>query len=280
MKKRLSGFLQQLGSKRLLYMACGVLAVLVVAFAAGSVYARYAHREAGAGAVTAKNFYFSSDYLTNDGAVYALNAGTGGKASVTFSIRNWEDALRISNHDIKYQVTVTEGENPFFSKEDTLIAITDPAIAAVEQSVTLTDLLPGKNYTVTVTTQPIDGKGYSETLSATFSVLPLKNNVYMHLDTKDPAVVVLTVWTENVVGDAVITVPAKLIPDGTDPVQQSINNYSTGGYTEFTVVDTESFDAPYSSRTYRFFVDDSSYDLSVIHVTVNGTEAEKKFTIG
>ena len=279
MKKQLSGLLQQLGKKRMLYMTCGVLVVLVAAFAAGSVYGRYAHRESGVGAVTAKNFYFSSDYLTNEGAVYALNAGTDGTASVTFSVRNWEDALRISDHDIKFLVTVTEEGSQISAKEHTLTAVTEP-LTAVKQSITLSELQPGKNYTVTVTTQPIDGKGYSETLSATFTVLPLKSNVFMHLDTSDPAVVVLTVWAENVVGSAVVSVPAGLIPDGTDPVQQSIDNYSAGEYTAFAVTDTGSFAAPYSSRTYRFFVDDPGYDLSAIHVTVNGIKAEKKSTIG
>ena len=279
MKKRLSGLLCQMGKKRMLYMTCGVLVVLVAAFAAGSVYGRYAHRESGVGAVTAKNFYFSSDYLTNEGGAYSLNAGADGRASVTFSIRNWEDALRISDHDIKFLVTVTEGETQLSSEEHTLAAVTEP-LTAVEQSITLTKLRPGKNYTVTVTTQPIEGKGYSETLSATFTVLPLKNKVFMHLDTSDPAGVVLTVWTENVAGAAVIGVPAGLIPDGTDPVQQSIVNYSAGKYAEFTATDTESFKAPYSSRTYRFFVDDPGYDLSKIHVTVDGIEAEKKSTIG
>ena len=253
-----------------------VLIILLLGLAAGGVYAKYVYSNAATGTVLAREFYFSSDYLSADGAAYTLNPGT---TEVTFELRNHGDSLRYSSDDIVYKISVTGTDATETTPTSVSLSVGGKNIQSGETqedsplkkdekssiTITMSDLLDGHTYTVTATgtggykvgdDYKNDGKGgYSETLTATFSVLSAGTGVYMHLDTTNSAYVVLTVWTENVTGDATIMFPDDLIPDSTDPILATIQNYNieTGMYTGTSFSDNTSFDNPYSSRTYRFF---------------------------
>lgn len=282
--KKIAVFLKSADKKRTLHIIYGVLAVFVLIFTVGSVYARYIYSDAGASPITAKDFYFSSNILSQACPTYELNAGGTGKATVTFQIRNYVDELRVSTHDISYEVTVTEGAT-LSATSGVLDGSTDAAPLKVFDEITVSNLEAGKTYTLSVRSVQSGGKGFTQTLSATLKVLPTDDSVYMHLDTSDPAFVVLTVWTKDVSGTAKITFPDGLIPDTTDPVilAANITNYNslTDVYAGATFEDAVSFSGVYASHTYRFFIADTenTYVVSQFSVVVGGETAVSKNSI-
>lgn len=198
--------------------------------------------------VTAKTFYFESNYLTEDNHTYKLNSGT---ASVSFDLYNYENALRFSEVDSTYTIVVTSADDSFTIDGE---SITQKTISAdggtkIDHTVTLGNLKNGQTYKVTVTA---DG-GYVKTLSATFEVAPSREGFFMDVDNSNEHYVILTVWTENVYGEIEIAVPDGLIPDQTDPLLKNINNYTEGEYQGFTVIDRKNFMTTYCSHSYRFF---------------------------
>lgn len=238
-----------------------LLVILLLALAAGGVYARYVYKNIDTGTVTAREFYFTSDHLTKSGATYTLNPGT---TSVTFTLKNYADEIRRSNDDISCAVTTTGGT---LSAEE--VSLSAAANNAAE--ITLSGLVDGQTYTVMAT----GTAGYEETLKATFTVLSAGTKVYKHLDTTDPAYVLLTVWTENVAGTASITFPTGLIPDSTDPIMKDIKNYTADAYIGTTFTDNTSFSNTYSSQTYRFFKTSGTYTVEQFAVVVNEVTAEE-----
>ena len=248
--------------KRSMLIIYIVLALIVLAFVAGSVYAKYVFSKNGDGTLTAKSFYFSSDYLTADGAEYDLNPGT---TSVSFTLKNCADDLRFAEDDIAYTVTSTGGT---LSAENG--TLTGGEVNS--EMITLSGLQPGKSYTVTA----VGKAGYQQTLSATFEVLADPQEAYLNLSSTDNYVL-LTVWTRNLTGEAVISFPAGLIPDNTDPVMAGIANYNkdTFAYDAGTLTDAASFGAAYSSHTYRFFKETvgQPFTASQFTVTVGGKTA-------
>lgn len=264
--------------KRTALIVYMVLAVILLAFVVGTVYARYIYSKDRTGTVTSREFYFSSDYLTEKGGEYILNPGTD---EVSFTLQNHADALRFSENTLTYSVSV-EGEG--VSVDPAGGTLTAGQIS--DAVITLSGLTDGQSYTVTATgrssyfdpdgTEKTDGQGgYVKTLKATFTVSESGGNVYRHVaDTSGSPYVVLTVWTENVTGTASIQFPDGLIPDGTDPALADIRNYSTatGEYSGSTFEDDDSFAQAYSSRTYRFFKA-ADYEGGAFTVTVGGEDA-------
>jgi hypothetical protein len=201
--------------------------------------------------VTAKTFYFESNYLTEDNHTYKLNSGT---ASVSFDLYNYENALRFSEVDSTYTIVVTSADDSFTIDGE---SITQKTISAdggtkIDRTVTLGNLKNGQTYKVTVTA---DG-GYVKTLSATFEVAPSREGFFMDVDNSNEHYVILTVWTENVSGEITVNVPAGLIPDVTDLILADVENYSDGAYESFSFTDSNSFSETFASRSYRFFKTD------------------------
>ena len=266
-----------------------VLLLIAVLALGGGVAAKYVFGASGGENVySAEEFYFTSNMLTVEGASYILPANT---TAIEFSLSNHEDKLRVSDSDIEYKIKVTNKSKmlSFLSAKSTddwyrLDRGNPDPMTTVQVKVNSTlieglTLEPGNTYTVEV-----EGKaGYKKILKADFTISEADAKVYKHLE-KDSsgAYVLLTVWTENVAGDAKISVDvAGLIPDTTDPVQAGVTNYTGTGYGAFDFTDggeSGSFKEAYSSRVYRFFVD-SAADIGNITegsftVTVGGKTAE------
>lgn len=244
-----------------------ILVLTVILVTLGGVYAKYI--KAGSTdpiQVTSKNMYFTSDYLTEDGAEYTI---TGDK--VTFQLRNYPDALRTSELNVEYTVTVSggatvkikpEGQSEFSDGESGELSSTKSCYVDVE----ISGLKSGQTYTVTA----VGKNGFEQTLSATFTVKAAENQVFYRVEQTD-YYVLLTVWTQNVKGDATISLPTGLIPDNTDSILSGVKT----GQGSFT--DLSSFkDNMYSSRTYRFFKPIAGVTwYGEFSVTVDGTDATK-----
>ena len=245
-------------------------ALLAIAAIFGGVYAKYIRSRSSDGHISAPNFYFESDYLVDGGKEYTINSSVN---SITFSIKNFADDYRVSEVDIVYTVMVKEGENDFANvtyakKVDGVSHAHDGKMEKgkfSEVAVTLSDIKAGQTYTVTV-----KGKGgFEKTLSATFNVNPAEDKVYKHISQTEHYVL-LTIWTENVSGEAEIRMNLSgLIPDSTDA---RMDGWKVGIHLSDEVyTDATTFkDTKYSSHTYRFFkkTDGTEYTLDNFTVTV------------
>ena len=251
-----------MGKRIILPLLLILVSVAILATFSG-VYAKYVktlHKQQGL--VTSQVMYFESDYLSAEGAEYTISG-----ESVTFELRNYPDALRVSELEVTYEVSVTGGAT---IKINGTAAATGTLAANSKQTdtVEISSLQRGKTYTVTAT-----GKnGFVRTLSATFTVQAAETQVFKRVEQTEHYVL-LTVWTQDVRGTAIIQPPASLIPDNTDPILAGV---ATGGA---SITDSQSFAAPYSSRTYRFFIsntDTAKYSADSFTVTVGETTAEKE----
>ena len=234
------------------------LALAVTCATFSGVYAKYVKTvDGGTSTVTSEVMYFESDYLTEQGASYTITGN-----SVTFHLTNYPDALRHSELDVSYTVTV-EGGGALSSNQGTLSASDRSEVA-----ITLSNLQPGKTYTVAA----VGRNGYEKTLKATFTVKAEEKQVFKRVEQTE-YYVLLTVWTQNVTGDVSVTFPTDLLPDNTDPQLTGITAASG------TFSDDTSFDAAYSSRTYRFFkTTNTTYTATDFSVTVGTTTAVTETT--
>jgi len=241
-------------SRRTIIIAVVVFYIIII----GSVAAKYIFNENGQNLLHSKLFYFSSDLLAEDNPKYVLNSN---QTDITFKVGNNKDKLNFSEVDIKYTVTVKCDGADFYTTEGVLA---NGMLSTAD--ITLTGLQKGKKYTVTAT----GVGGYEKTLTAELTVSTDEENIYKHLDTSDPAFVLLTVWTKNIAGRVDIKVPDGLIADNTNPILEGIDNYDAPNYVAFDIEDTTSFTKTYSSYAYRFFKStESSYDADNFDVTLN-----------
>lgn len=221
---------------KLIVSAALVIAILL---GVGGVYAAYRKQSTQYGSVTAPTFYFESDFLTEAGKLYNVSAGT---TSVSFTLRNSADDLRVSADDITYTLVSTGGT----------LSVSEGTFAggvASSATITLSNLESGQEYTVTATADA----GFVKTLRATFRIESPATNLYMNTDASDASFVLLTVWAEDIFGDVTVAVPAGLIPDNTDPVMADVENFEDGTYVGVDFVDATSFTSSYCSHVYRFF---------------------------
>ncbi len=244
-----------------------IIAIVAVAVVSvGGVMAKYVYETFGRNVVAAKEFYFSSNLLSVEGKEYVLNSNA---SEISFFIGNNADNLRYSESDIKFTVSV-ETDAAVQPIVDTPAGVI-PADGVNRAVITISNIVQGARYTVTA----VGEAGYMQTLTASFSLAPDGENAYMTL-AEDPLgnYLLFTVWTEDMIGEVEIQFPAGLIPDSTDPILNSVVNYventeGLGFYAEGKFTDRDSFALKdYSSRTYRFFVDDASsvtvYDFTAI----------------
>ena len=247
---------------RKLLLGTGAILLSLALFLTGRTLSKYVNEREQNASIKAAGFYFESNYLTEDTHEYKLNYNT---QSVEIELYNFENALRISQIETKYTVSV-ETEDASFSLTDNVY--TAKALEAVTSKVVLNGLKAGYQYKVTVKAQG----GYEKTLSAIFAVANAPDSVYMNIENTDHFVL-LTVWTEDVKGTASIGVPAGLIPDATDPSLKGVTNYTNDKYTEFSFVDATSFVNEFASHSYRFFKT-ADYQSGEFSVIVNGVTAE------
>ena len=238
----------------------GVFVLLLVTLVAIPVVAKYIHERNEAGSVTADQFYFTSEQLKKEGAVYNLNAAT---ETFTFTLNNFKTALQYSDMELSYTVTTTGGSFENGSAVTTTGGTLTPG-AANSATLTLYGLQPGTSYTLTA----VGKNGFSETLTATLHVAAAETRAYKHLDASlgHPQYVDLTVWTEFLQGDANITFPDGLLIDNTDPQMATwAPNYTGSAYVGGTRTDDDNFKSGlvYSSYTYRFFKVDPAAAFTV-----------------
>lgn len=262
-----------------------IIALIVVAssIASGGVIAKYAQtRKDQTSHVTAKQFYFESDYLVEnviEGAqgFYHLNSTV---ESVSFNLYNFqremcadpdcENCAFTSQVNCNYTVNVTSDDADFTLSAEQFSA---PANTKTTQTVTLSDLKPGYSYQVSVTANG----GYTKTLYATFSVDKESDGFFMNV-AETETYILLTVWTKgNVVADpetgVTVTFPAGLIPDSTDPILAAVKNYEGNTYVGKSFTDKNSFQSASSSRSYRFFKTDG-YTAGSFTVKMGDASAE------
>lgn len=252
-------------------------ALLVITSVLGGVYAKYVSSQGTDGTVSAPIFYFESDLLMlqSKGKEYTLNSST---ETISFSIMNFADDYRVSEVDIVYDIEVESNDSTFeltINEEDKKSGINDSEVkegaftkdTKKTDTIILSNIKAGETYTVTV-----KGKGgFEKTLSATFKVNDAETNVYKYIEQTEHYVL-LTVWTENASGTAVIDVMEMekpgLIPDNTDARMSTWRS----GWDSYE--DSTSYTA-YSSHTYRFFKETAGtgYTVDDFTVTVGGKEA-------
>lgn len=243
--------------------------LLVLLLAVGGVFAKYVYDSGGMNLLSAKEFYFTSNLLTENTAKYVLNSTT---TEISFTLGNNADKLRFSQDDIKYEITVECKSGESYSEEN--IKYGDDQLVLVgngvdQTTVTLQNLKMGETYIVTATGRA----GYKQILKAEFFVSDKEENVYKHLYTSNSAYVLLTVWTENVTGSLKIGVTKEgLIPDNTDPALRNVFNYNDGEYGTMEITDSDNYKAAFSSYTYRFFVSgSSSYSVEDFNVFIENS---------
>lgn len=223
-------------------------------FFAGNTYARYMQTSVQEGTAQAAEFYFNSDLLNGSNHVLAPQT-----TSITFTLENAADKLRISQVDIEYSIETDGGT---LSKTSGILK----ADAAEAQTITLSNLEAGKTYTVSATGE----NGYEKTLTATFTVLNEESAVTKKVENK-AGYVELTVTAQNFTGDIDITFPESLNADNTDALMQYV--FSN------TFTDSTSFqNGGKTSYVYRFFpenADDAlTYTESDFSVLYNGVQAQ------
>ena len=212
-----------------IYIAAAIILLSLV----GNVIAKYSYSTHGQSVVSAQEFYFTSDILDAYGTVYNLVPIT---ENVEIKLMNHADALRFSEQDIEYTVSLKEGETVVAAKSGVI-----PGNAVSSATVTF-PVESGKTYVVTAT----GNAGYVQTLTATIVVLPKSKNLYKSAENTN-AYVALTVWSQDVSGDLTVDFPEGVIPDNTDDAMKDV--LTSDG--EFT--DSVNFDEAFSSHTYRFF---------------------------
>lgn len=250
-----------------------VLLLILVCVSITGVSARYIQQRDVNVLARAKMFYFTSDMLTENGAVYELNPQT---TSVTFSLRNHIDAFRETEGQIQYKVYVYTNGN---KNPETLVK--RAALNAENKTDEITFAVSMGNEYRVVAESLCEGPegGYVKTISATFIVIDEPTGLYKHISGWDLHVVQLTVWTEAVEGDVTVRFPAGLVPDATDSLLAGVINYSNGTYLTGEVPAVRF--GEFASRTYRFFKDDpmAKYHVSDFGVFLEDDDGDLKAAV-
>ncbi len=213
----------------------------------GMLVAKYFNEKTSDGLVKAYNFYFTSNLL--DGKEHTLAPGS---TEITFTLGNHEDDLRYSEVEITYEVTVNNGA----TVKDNTGTGTLASGSVKDAEITISDLQPGKTYTVTA----IGKGGYSKTLTATIVVPENAVQLYYQKDASADEYTLLTVWNEgDKAGD--VTIKYTGSPDNTNPNMTAwIKSESNTQKSETVTIE------PHESKVFRFF--------DATEITVDGAEAK------
>lgn len=239
---------------KLLILFCIVMAMSAV------VAAKYIDQTANNDAVTAKEFYFTSDIL--DGQAHKITADQSDQtAKINIQLTNHADELRFSEVDIDYVVTLKDQTNG----KDIALNNTNSANATGkigkgkcnEKSVTISGLEPGKTYEITATTN----NTYRKTLKGTVEVSDTDNKIHQKiLDEKE--YIEVTIWTVDYSGEIKLEYPQGLIPDNTDEWMAAAKSATDTSQT--LTLESDKIKEN-TSHTFRFFKEntDSTYNVRV-----------------
>lgn len=229
-----------------LFLLCGFV---ILAMIFGGLYAKYVHQESEKKAPIAEKFYFTSDYLSQDGKTYTLASNT---KQLEFELRNYQDDLRSSDSDIKYTYVVKRDGTQVQTDTGTIPKKTD---SGNKVQITINDLTAGK-YTVTATAE----SPFQKTLSAVFTVPKESQDLeYKVSDSQQSAYASLQISTDAYDGAIKIQWPAGLIPDSTQKIFENTKNLQNGKY---AAGDIKVQVKKYTAYTYRFFKEDIDKDYS------------------
>ena len=250
------------------YIVVGIILCALV----GNALAKYFQTSSNPSTFKAMDFYFTSDLL--DEGTHVLSSGVD---SVSFSLWNYADALRVSEVEVDVtEVQISGPGNPVITFNDAQRTL--GASLPKELSVTVSGLVPGNTYVIeaTATGGRVNGVGgYVQTISGTIIVPELENALYTYFQSQG-SYVLLTVWSEGYSGNVTIDIPDGVIPDYTDSV---IRTAVTGGeFEDNKFEDNKTFkDKAYASHTYRFFVTGESVTVDSFTVKYdNGKTAGYK----
>ena len=215
--------------KKNLSLQIGLLLLAVVVLFNGYTLAKYLLEKRHQTPIAAKNFYFASDLL--DGGTHTLQAGAN---SLSFTLMNYPDSLRVSEVDIQYTASIS---GPTTNSITGSLTITEKT-----ETVTFTDLAPG-TYTVTVSaTSP-----YTKTLTGTFVIpAPVVEVFHTVSDGSGSPVCYLTISVGDYEGSISVTLPDGVTLDPNQTLNTSVTPNTEYRYTFFkanpnTVYTTESF---------------------------------------
>lgn len=232
-----------------------VLAAILILLIIGSVLSKYVYNNKGQSLIAAHEFYFTSDYLTEENQEYILSPDT---TEVQITLKNHEDNLRFSSDEVKYSVLVNGNE------------IEKGSLKANQKSsdkISISGLQNGETYEIVA----IGSAGFKKTIKATFRVLAENGKVYKSVKNTDEYVL-LTVWAEALSGNLTVDFSdASVIPDNTNAIMANTKT-SDGSFT-----DKVNFKEKFSSHSYRFFKSTSeSVSVNSFDVTLNGVKATTK----
>ncbi len=188
-----------------------ILAVMVI----GLTFARYiAEQESNKKLVEAENFYFTSNYLTEESdRIYTISNYSAG-TEIEIEIYNYEDELRHTAADIVYEISSEELTAENIIKEE--FVGTDLKVSKVKVKLNNENFVNGK---ATFILSAKSSLPFEKNIAATFNVYQeaLAEDAYMEVvDSKNSYVVTATVITEGKEGEIIVTHPSTLVPDTGD----------------------------------------------------------------
>lgn len=258
--------IKSLLSEKPFWIASVCVLLLTSLIISGALLAKYVHSNRSDIVAGSPNFYFNSDYLTENPitnpTTYYLKSDT---ESITFTLTNYDDELRFSDDDVAFSLTVTCLTDPADTTATLSQTAGDIATGAPnEVAITLSGIKSGYSYQVVA----LGSAGFRKTLNAVFTVQSDEQMLYKYLESENEYVI-LTVWTRDVEGSVNITFPEELIPDNTWPGMETIQNAPK----IFTVNYGK-----YTSQNYRFFKKTLSDEFSAedFDVILGETEAQIK----
>ena len=233
-----------------LMRVCVLFAFFGLFGAVAMVSAKYVQKTDNTATAVAVEAYLTSDLL--DGKLHTVTPNEDGSASVTLTLQNHADALRYSEADLSYTITV----NP----ADVMVSPASGTIQAGEghdTEITLTGLKAGQSYTVTARTSA----PYVMEISGTIGISGFANDIHVSAEDQGEYVNV-TVSTTDYAGDVSMSYPAGLIPDNTDGLMAG---WVTGAQTRTFRMEAN------SAHVFRFFKD-TGYSGNGSEVTANAAE--------
>lgn len=203
--------------KRRLLLALSLSAAMVLLSFAGFTAARYMLKQEKKGVAAPQSFYFTSDLLREDGAAYGLSDWGAG---IPIRLRNYEDALRVTQGTISYTVAyATDNDSAVMGgAEGNLVGP-----AAMEAELLVVPDETAKEVTVTVTA----AAPYSRTLSATFKATGTLQPQYQVLDSPGEPTATLLVTGGPRTKVFTITYPTGLSLDRTNQALTFTNSSVT-----------------------------------------------------
>lgn len=196
-------------------LICLLLLVAAVLLFAGITTARYVMEwSSGTTQADAKDFYFISDLLTSgDTPVYQLSDFVPGTSTITFTLRNYADSLRVSEANIDYTITT---DNASVTHSGGTITKSDTT--GVDETVTISvPTAAFTNGTATIRVTATSTSPYSQSLAAVFELYQRLDDITVTVhDAAGSNTLTLLVTTNDEGGTVSLSIPANVLPDSTD----------------------------------------------------------------